>query len=80
MQTDRTTKILLGLIAAGLWGLLLQPFWRPVPAVAAAPQDVRIVGVGDPLAVATTSIMIDDKGVLTTKGRNPEVPVIIRSQ
>ncbi len=51
MQTDRTTKLLLLAIAAGLWALVLKPVAAPVPAVAQpapaqpAATDVNIVGV-----------------------------------
>lgn len=46
MQTDRTTKTLLFLIAAALWGLLLKSFFDPTPTIA-QPQvnPVRIMSV-----------------------------------
>lgn len=45
MQTDRTTKILLFFIAAGLWGHLLIPMFAPTPSIAQGLiTPVRIVG------------------------------------
>ncbi len=35
MATDRTTKILLTMIAVALWGLLLKPLFAPTPSLAA---------------------------------------------
>ena len=51
MKTDRTIKVLLGLIALALWGILLQPVFRPVASHAAPddqqrrPEFVNITGV-----------------------------------
>ena len=49
MQTDRTTKTLLFLIAVALWGHLLKPALAPSPSHAQGPQGpvmpVRVVGV-----------------------------------
>jgi hypothetical protein len=50
MQTDRTTKILLFLIAVALWGLLLRHIVDPMPleagAAVSSPMPVNIVAVG----------------------------------
>lgn len=47
MQTDKTTKTLLFLIAVALWGLLLKPAVDPLPSHAQANlvTPVRIVAV-----------------------------------
>lgn len=38
MKSDRTTKVLLLLIALGLWVNALAPMFRPTPVVAARPD------------------------------------------
>ena len=45
MKTDRTTKILLLLIALGLWGLLLRPVPTPAQATSGV-VDMNIAQVG----------------------------------
>lgn len=48
MQTDRTTKLLLFAIAAGLWTMILKPAFTPAPATAEAGlTKVQIVKVGN---------------------------------
>lgn len=42
MKVDRTTKVLLLLIALGLWVNALAPMFRPVPVVAASPGQEAI--------------------------------------
>lgn len=37
MKADKTTKLLLALIAMGLWLNAIAPLWHPVPAAAATP-------------------------------------------
>jgi len=48
MQTDRTTKLLLGAIAVALWGHLLMPLFTPRPAEAQRDlvADVNIARIG----------------------------------
>lgn len=47
MKTDKTTKVLLLLIALALWGLLLKPLTLPTVAQAASdPVPVNIAEVG----------------------------------
>ena len=52
-MTDRTTKLLLGLIVLALWGLLLRPALTPLPAKAAP----------DAPAGATNGMVVTDRGV-----------------
>jgi hypothetical protein len=45
MPTDRTTKLLLGIIAAGLWSLLLRPLWTASPSQAKPAAKPRLEAV-----------------------------------
>ena len=50
---DRTTKILLGLIATALWGIVLRPVVAPAPA--SAQNQIQAVEVIRPLATWRTA-------------------------
>ncbi|MFN3653273.1 MAG: hypothetical protein ACK47B_27135 [Armatimonadota bacterium] len=77
MHTDRTTKILLGAIALGLWANVFRPALGPTPATAqepAKPIDVNITRVGG----AAVSDYIPVAGV--TGGRAVAVEAPARNQ
>jgi hypothetical protein len=54
MQSDRSTKTLLLLIAVALWGILIKSVFEPTPTIAQGlANPVRIVAVdGGPLPVS----------------------------
>jgi len=64
MQADRTTKTLLFLIAAGLWGILLRSVFAPQPSIAQ--------GLSQPVRLVATDI------VVPIEVRAQRVPVEIR--
>lgn len=67
MQTDRSTRILLALIAAALWAMLLKPVFAPAPADAArvAPKvmDVNLRQIGGRTVSASDGLPIQGAGV-----------------
>lgn len=71
MQSDRTTKSLLFLIAIALWGILIKSVFEPSPTIAQGlANPVRIVGVdGGPLPVSIIrqSVPLDVRTPLGTK-------------
>jgi hypothetical protein len=61
MQADRTTKILLAVIAVALWGLLLRPVVTPAQAADAPRQDVNatITRIGEtPVALSSDGSLV----------------------
>jgi len=53
MQSDRSTKTLLLLIAVALWGMFIKSVFEPRPTIAQALSNpVRIVGVDGPIPVS----------------------------
>ncbi|MCC2667631.1 MAG: hypothetical protein K0Q72_102 [Armatimonadetes bacterium] len=65
MQPDRTTKLLLGLIAAGLWTVLLRPLWtasptQAKPAAPAAPP-ARMSPAQAPGGAATPALTVSQE-------------------
>jgi hypothetical protein len=55
-MADRTTKVLLAVVAAGLWGLLLRPAFTPSPVQAQRPPSAP------PMAIAAMSPVYGDHG------------------
>jgi hypothetical protein len=80
MQTDRTTKLLLFLIAAALWGLLLKPLLGPLPATAAARRSASANGNTvsvDIKSIGGKPVGLWNNGELYTRtDTGPEVVVI----
>ena len=63
MKTDRTTKILLLLIALALWGLLLKPLTLPTAVQAASgPVPVNIAEVGGRTVYSSTGLPVAVEG------------------
>jgi hypothetical protein len=56
MKSDRTTKVLLLLIALGLWVNVLAPMFRPAPVAAAHPDLDHMESVLDDIAHDVHSI------------------------
>src|SRR5688572_14191768 len=84
MQTDRTTKILLSLIAAALWGLLLKPAFVPIPSEAQpggppAVQQVKIVGMSaSALPVKLVGMSAPTMPVKIAEMSAPALPVTVK--
>ena len=83
MATDRTTKILLTMIAVALWGLLLKPLFAPTPSLAAphnqGTMSVSIDGTRYPIGIPV-GVMGHSHPSTTGGGEEFEndVPVYIR--
>lgn len=79
MIVDRTTKVLLTLIAVALWGILIRITFAPAPTQAQAPiyQPVRITGTD--LALPVT-IVDQRKPVEIRTPDRVSIPVEIAGQ
>ena len=70
MKTDTTTKLLLGALTLGVWGLLLKPTVQPIQAQGATTEHVR-----PSIAVGGRGVYVAENGRIYRFVETPGQPV-----